>query len=175
MSNRYKYNPKSQKNSAGGLSKIDDFYRVFARVRARCSHPSNKDYKRYGAKGIDFAWKSYPDFKADMYEEYLAHIAKHGRKNTTLERLDNKKGYSRENCKWATWEEQYRNKSTNRYLTHKGKTMILADWARELNVSRQAIRYRLEAGWTDEEIIETPFSYANRKVGNVIVDLCKKK
>lgn len=170
---RYKYNPRVKNNSsAGGLSHKDVFYHVFARVRARCSYPSNKDYKRYGGRGIKFLWGDYPAFKADMYESYLEHKRVHPQ-STTLERIDNNGNYCKENCRWATWKEQARNKRGSRYLTYKGRTMIVADWANELGVSRQAVRYRLEAGWTPEQIIETSFSYNNRIKDGVIVDLCK--
>lgn len=53
----------------------------------------------------------------------------------------------------------------NRYITYKGRTMIIADWARELNISRQSLRYRLENNWDIKSIIETPFNYANRYNG----------
>lgn len=50
---------------------------------------------------------------------------------------------------------------SNRYITYKGRTMIIADWARELQVSRQSIRYRLENGWDIKTILTTPFNYTN--------------
>lgn len=150
------------KLTAGGLSHIDPFYHVFNKICCRITDPKNKDYKRYGAKGLTFEWKDYMDFKKDMYIPYMEHCKIYGRKNTSIDRIDNSKGYSKENCRWATSQEQARNKTTNRYITYNGKTLIIADWARELGVSRQAIRYRLENGWDIESIIETTFNYANR-------------
>ena len=47
-----------------------------------------------------------------MLESYLEHIRKYGEDNTTLERIDNEKGYIKENIKWATRKEQAENKRT---------------------------------------------------------------
>lgn len=149
-----------RKLTAGGLSH-EPFYQVFHGIRKRITGPASKDYKRYGGRGLTFEWPDYMAFKKDMYIPYLAHCKKHGRKNTSIERIDNNKGYSKQNCRWATLQEQNKNKRSNRYITYKGRTMIIADWARELQVSRQAIRYRLENGWDIKTILTTPFNYTN--------------
>lgn len=148
------------KLTAGGLSH-ELFYRRFNRIRCRITDPNLKSYKHYGGRGLKFGWEGYVEFKKDMYPSYLEHVKKHGDKNTTFERIDNNKGYSKENCRWATFQEQAKNRRTNKYITYKGRTMIIADWARELGISRQAIRYRLVQGWKFEDIIEIPFSHSN--------------
>lgn len=150
-----------RKKTAGGLSH-EPFYQIFNRIRCRCTDPSNKDYPRYGGRGIIFDWPDYPSFKKDMHESYLGHVLIHGGRNTTIERINVNGPYSSRNCRWATFQEQAKNRRTNRYLTYKGRTMILADWARELCVSRQAIRYRVECGWDTDSIIKTPFNYSNK-------------
>lgn len=157
------------KKTAGGLSKKEYFYQIFNGARCRCTDPSKKiDYPKYGGRGILFEWDNYLDFKKDMYESYLEH--KRHNKSTTLERINNNGNYSKENCRWATQQEQAKNRRTNRYITFEGQTMIIADWARKLGVSRQAVRYRLENGWSIENIIKTKFSYSNvyNKVSNTV-------
>lgn len=148
------------KLTAGGLSKKEKFYQVFNGLRCRCTDKSKKDYPRYGGRGIRCIWDNYLDFKKDMYESYLEH--KKNNKTTQVERIDNNGHYCKENCRWATFQEQQKNKSSNRYITHNGKTLTIADWAREINISRQSIRYRLENGWDVKSIINTPFRYVNR-------------
>ena len=69
---------------------------------------------------------------------------------------------------------------TNRYITYNGRTMIVADWAREIGASRQTIRHRLEAGWEIKDIINQPINYANRynSKGKIIRPskaICSKK
>ena len=145
-----------------GVSKKDPFYNLYTGIRRRIFDKKSKDYSRYGGKGLTFDWKNYSDFKADMYESYIAHCKKHGKNNTSIDRIDGTKGYSKENCRWATISEQAKNRNTNRYFTYNGKTMIIADWAREIGCSRQALRYRLENGLTIEEAIKIPFNHSNK-------------
>lgn len=147
------------KKTAGGLSK-EPFFRVFNNIRSRVTDPSVACYKNYGGRGLTFDWSNYLDFKRDMYDSWLEHKKKYP-KDTSIERIDNSKGYSKENCRWTTAKEQAKNRRTNRYLTYEGRTMIIADWARELGVSRQTVRHRIVSGWDVKSIIETPFNYAN--------------
>jgi len=149
------------KLTAGGLSK-EPFFRVFNNIRSRITDSSNLNYKNYGGRGLKFDWKNYMEFKKDMYIPYLNHCKKFGKKNTTIERINNNLGYSKKNCKWATWGEQAKNRRTNKYITYKGRTMIVADWAKELEVSRQTIGYRFRQGWKHKDIIEIPFDHSNK-------------
>ena len=74
----------------------------------------------------------------------------------TIERIDNNENYYKENCKWATTEEQNRNRSCNCYLTYKGKTQLATDWADELGISKFKI-YPLKnyhSDWSDAQILE---------------------
>lgn len=145
-----------------GVSKKEPFYNLYTGIRRRIIDKSHKDYPRYGAKGLTFDWKDYHSFKTDMYQPYLDHCKKFGKSNTSIDRIDGAKGYSKENCRWATIKEQASNKKTNRYFTYKGKTMIIADWAREIGCSRQALRYRLENGLDIGTALKMPFKHSNK-------------
>lgn len=62
----------------------------------------------------------------------------------TIERIDYKRGYFPDNCKWALWFEQSRNKTNNIYLEYKGKRMVIEDWANEAGITRSTFINRLE-------------------------------
>jgi len=147
--------------TAGGLSHKEPFFIVFNNIRKRVNTPTDKDYKNYGGRGIYFMWKDYMEFKEDMYESYLEHKKKYPN-NTSIERIDNNSHYCKENCRWATIQDQAKNRRTSRYITHKGETMIIADWARRIGVPRQSVKYRLDLGLTPEQIIEIPYKQKNR-------------
>jgi hypothetical protein len=71
----------------------------------RCRNPNNHAYASYGERGITVCkrWLKFENFYADMGEP----------NGLTLERINNERGYSKANCKWATWKEQANNRRTN--------------------------------------------------------------
>jgi hypothetical protein len=74
-----------------------------------------------------------------------------------LDRIDNNKGYSPENCRWATHADQQRNKTNTKNLTFNGKTQCAKQWAAELGIHYATLIYRLNrGGWTVEAALTTP-------------------
>jgi hypothetical protein len=79
-------------------------YDAWTNMRRRCASKLPAYWKYYGAKGIKVCseWNDYAAFRAWA----LAHGF---RKGLTLDRIDGGRGYSPDNCRWATWREQQLN------------------------------------------------------------------
>ena len=79
-------------------------YRCWAGIKQRCHNPMHEDYKNYGGRGIKVCdrWRhSFENFLEDMGTMPIG---------LTLERKRNNEGYSKRNCKWATYKEQANNR-----------------------------------------------------------------
>jgi hypothetical protein len=74
----------------------------------------------------------------------------------TLERVDNTKGYSKDNCEWATAETQARNRSSNVNLTVDGVTKTVREWSLDTGINDQTLYHRVRNGWTHDRIVKTP-------------------
>ena len=139
-----------------------NFYSRYHGIYRRCNEVTNKDYKRYGGRGIRFLWKGYEDFKRDMYPSFLAHCKKYGKKNTQIERINVNGNYSKRNCIWTTSLGQSLNKRTSKFLTVNGVTRNYCEWAKIIGCSRQALRYRVIKGLNPELILTLPFKHSNK-------------
>lgn len=71
----------------------------------------------------------------------------------TLERIDNNKGYSKENCRWATCADQNRNKRNNVIIEHQGIKMCLSDWAKKIGRDRNTLKSRLKKSGSVEKAL----------------------
>ena len=131
------------------------FYSVWEGIQQRCNNKNSTAYRLYGKIHRKCLWKTFEDFRDDMYESYLRHIKKYGEKNTTIDRINNDGHYSKENCRWATYKEQTRNTNRNKFLTFQGKTMCVADWTKSCNFKKDIIFSRLKLGWSVEKILTT--------------------
>ena len=125
-------------------------YHRWNQMIMRCENRNTASYKHYGGRGITVCkkWKKFEGFWEDMKDGFSTEL--------TIDRIDTNKGYSRENCRWATMRTQQNNRTNNRLLTLDGRVMTLMQWARELGVNRQTIDSRLRRGWTTVEALTTP-------------------
>jgi uncharacterized protein (DUF433 family) len=123
------------------------FWSIWRHMVSRASNPRDKDFVRYGAagRGVCEEWFSFANFYRDMFPSY--------RDDLTIDRRDNSRGYSKENCRWVSNAVQQSNKINNRVLRFQGRDMHLAEFCRTAGVSRGAITPRLNMGMTAEEAL----------------------
>lgn len=122
-------------------------WRIWHGMIQRTTRPYGTSFHLYGqaGRGVCPTWLDFNLFYADMHETYADGL--------TLERIDNSKGYSKDNCRWATNMDQQSNKSNNRTLVYQGETMHLAEFCRRVGASRGALSSRLNRGLTPEEVV----------------------
>lgn len=122
------------------------FYLTWVNLRRRCTDPKDKFFYKYGARGITYCdrWKSFDNYYSDMRQGYEPGL--------TLDRIDNDKGYSPDNCRWATQKVQSNNRSTNRRFTINGVSKTLAQWIETTSVKSSTVRQRYYGlGWSIED------------------------
>lgn len=90
---------------------------IFSAMKARCGNPKDTSYSYYGAKGVSVCrtWINDPDaFCEWAFDNGYTD-------NLTIDRIDNSKGYSPENCKWSTRLKQGRNRQTVKLTLEKAR------------------------------------------------------
>lgn len=131
-----------------GVKHFTKAYIVWAKMKSRCDNPNDVGYPDYGGRGISYdpRWKEFENFLADMGEPPVGRF---------IERIKNDKGYSKENCRWATRTEQARNKRNNLLIEYCGQTRTLAEWAEIYHIKYSKLYNRIVTnGWTPEEALK---------------------
>lgn len=123
-------------------------YKCWCVIKQRCLNPNCSRYDSYGGKGITICkeWEN-------SFQCFIKDMGYPPNKNYSIDRIDNTKGYCKENCRWATWEEQYKNREST--INYNGLT--LREICRERNLNLQNVYSRLnDLKWDFEKAINTP-------------------
>lgn len=92
-----------------------------------------------------------------MLESYEEHVKIFGENDTTIDRINSKRNYSKKNCRWATRKEQMNHTSRNIFVTYKGEKKTLTEWGKIFSRHPQSFKNRLDRGMSIEDIFEKPF------------------
>lgn len=141
-----KSNP-SYKHGHGSKRKESKLYLRHRNMIIRCHTSSAKDYPKYGARGITVCdrWR-FGENGMSGFQCFLSDMGEIPFDGASLDRIDGKRGYSPDNCRWATVEEQANNKKTSKYLEIDGVSLSVKQWSRVSGVGDKTILYRLKKG-----------------------------
>lgn len=160
-------------------------YKVLSCMISRCYLPSHKEYPKYGGRGIKICDEWIGEKGLDNFYEWAINNGFDGKKNEkgynilTIDRIDNDKGYSPDNCRWVDRFEQAKNKTTSIWVEYNGEKDTLINFCRKLNLDYHAVFLRIyRRKWSIEKALSTPiqkdycFKYNNKTYN--LKDLAKE-
>ena len=103
-------------------------------MRNRCLY-DNKNNKHYKQKGITIC-----DRWINSFDNFVEDMGIRPNKEYTLDRLDNNKGYFKENCRWTTWYQQQNNKDFLTKIEHNEEIHTIGEWCKILDLDEKQKR-----------------------------------
>lgn len=149
----------SKRNSTHHMSK-DRLYHIWLSIKARCHNPKLRSYKDYGGRGITVCdeWK----YNFENFEKWANENGYSD--DLSIDRIDVNGNYEPSNCRWADILTQANNKRNNVYISYKGDTLTLNQWAVKIGINRLTLRYRLyNLKWSVERALTEPIHNTRRK------------
>lgn len=121
-------------------------YSSWAAMLQRCANENHPDYDDYGGRGIwfDARWVEFEAFYKDMGDRP---------EGTSIDRIDCNGPYIKDNCRWATDDEQVMNRRCTVFVKFNGVTKTLRDWCNELELSYLTALSRHQRKKSPEEIL----------------------
>lgn len=121
-------------------------YRAWCNMIQRCENPGNMNYEDYGGRGINIS----RDMRSfDGFLEILGRCPS----DFTLDRIDVNGNYERGNVRWIAQADQKRNTRKNRFISYRGRTMTISEWAREAGMTPAKLTKRIRRGWPIERAL----------------------
>lgn len=137
---------KRKYDTKKSLSKTRE-YSIWSSMMKRCYNPNNPAFTRYGGRGIFVCdrWKTFINFYEDV-----APVPN----NASIDRIDNDKGYSLENIRFASAKTQRINQSSRvLWATIDNRTQCISDWIKEKRLPRGRVYYLIDSGYSPEEAV----------------------
>lgn len=120
------------KHGFSGKKRTHPIYQKWESMKARCYSQTHVGFKDYGAVGIevDEPWKSsFIAFKDDMLSSYI--------EGYSLDRIDPRKNYNKENCRWIPLPDQWDNSKRTVFVRLNGVAMTQKTASVKLGISTQ--------------------------------------
>ncbi len=111
-------------------------YYSWASMLTRCTNPAVIAYQTYGARGVTVCdrWRMFSNFLEDMGKRPP---------DTSLDRIDNNGGYSKENCRWASRKQQSENRRSTKFFEVNGQRMTLSDLSSQFGIAYNTLHARI--------------------------------
>lgn len=118
-------------------------YRVWLAMVRRCTMETHKAWPSYGGRGITVCERWLSSFDAFVSDMGGRPSDKH-----SLDRIDNDAGYSPDNCRWATWSEQARNRRKPKARANAIRVdgLTLREFAAKHNLNHGTLKHRYRRG-----------------------------
>lgn len=136
-----------QRSTSHGLSHLPE-YQIWAAIKKRCFNVNDSFYHRYGGRGI-----SVSERWLNSFENFYADMGPRPSDKHSIDRINNDGNYEPGNCRWSSYEDQAKNKSTTRYVSYNDKEIDLSSMAKLADVDYSKLKYRLNLGLSAEEAI----------------------
>lgn len=122
---------------------------IYSSMKRRCYNSNSEDYRFYGEKGIKICdeWIDNPK----KFEEWA--LSNGYESKLTIDRINSDMGYSPENCRWITVEDNSRYKSTTMIIDIDGKKKTGKEWAKEIGAGINSVN-RLRRLYGEEKTIK---------------------
>lgn len=134
-------------NRTHGLTNTQE-YNTWTKIKYRCYNKNGEYYSHYGGRGITVC-----DEWLNSFETFYRDMGPRPSDKYSIDRKNNDKGYSKDNCRWATQKEQQNNKSNNILYIYKNETKSLLDWCTTLDLNFSIIYQRIKKGMLFEVAI----------------------
>lgn len=132
------------------------FARIYQGIKRRCENKNDISYQNYWWRWIKIIRKNIEEFYDDMYPSYLEHIEQYWEKNTTIERINLEWNYCKENCRWATYQEQANNTRRNIFIEYRWEKYTLRQLSNLSWIKMGTLKLRLLARQDVERAINEP-------------------
>lgn len=116
--------------------------RIYNNMKARCYNKNSISYKYYGKKGVIIC-DEWLDKKKGFKTFYNWALNNGYKSNLTIDRINSKGIYEPQNCRWADINVQNNNRTICHYITYKGKTLTLSQWAKKCMLSPGVLLYKI--------------------------------
>ncbi len=141
---RKKYNARDRK-----------LYFRWSNIKGRCYNPNDPAYNNYGGRGI----KMCPEWEMDFFAFRDWSIENGYNELLSIDRIDNNKGYSPDNCRWTDHKTQSNNRRSNHYITINGVTKTMKQWSEEYGIAYHQVQKRIASGWSEQDAIQKPLRH----------------